>query len=93
MARSTQTTSTRACNLRFVNNSSQRTLDILWLNYEGTEQKYAAVPPNSQHVQSTYASSKYVLAIEGKELQLDLILLVQLPSPHTLGLSGTLSVC
>lgn len=52
MQRSTQTTSTRACNLRFVNNSSH-TLDVLWLTYEGTEQKYAAVPPNSQHVQGT----------------------------------------
>ena len=74
MARSTQTSSTRACNLRFVNNSS-RTLDVLWLNYEGTEQKYAAVPPDSQHVQGMYPLPRHVPAtMECKDLQLYSIL-------------------
>ena len=50
MSKSTQTSSTRACNLRFVNNGP-RTVDVLWLTYEGTEQKYASVPTNSQHIQ------------------------------------------
>ena len=53
MASSSQTAYTRACSLRFVNQSSN-TVDILWLNYEGTEQKYATVAPQSQHVQSMW---------------------------------------
>ena len=50
MIKSTQTSSTRPCRLRFVNNCDQA-VGILWLTYEGAEQSYASVPANSQHVQ------------------------------------------
>lgn len=92
MQKSTQTASTRACNLRFVNNSVH-TLDILWLTYDGTEQKYAAVPSNSQYVQGMCARV-IVRACNNRdeELKLYFTVLVQLPSPHTLGLSRTQSV-
>ena len=55
MLRSTQTSSTRPCRLRFVNNS-EHPVDVSWITYEGTEQSYASVPPNSQHVQGASMS-------------------------------------
>lgn len=55
MLRSTQTSSTRPCRLRFVNNS-EHPVDVFWITYEGTEQSYASVPPNSQHVQGASMS-------------------------------------
>lgn len=50
MSRSKQTQQTAACRLRFVNNSDHF-VEVLWLNYEGQEQRYAVVKPRSQHTQ------------------------------------------
>lgn len=58
MSKSTQTSSTRPCRLRFVNNCDQA-VGILWLTYEGAEQSYASVSANSQHVQGR--QMQYVL--------------------------------
>lgn len=47
---STQDTRTAPCKIRFVNNSDQ-VLEILWLDYQGQEQRYALVEARSQHTQ------------------------------------------